>query len=90
MDDVLADTLTANLKSADTDAERMHAITLALIALVDCQRKTAERVKRLVKYEDAKAERITGAKWALRVVWGFGAGGGFAILVKGMKLMGVL
>lgn len=49
MDQVLADTLTANLKTAKTPEEVAKAQTLAMIALVDCQRKTAERVKFLVK-----------------------------------------
>lgn len=46
MDQVLADTLTANLKSAKTDSERTGALTLAMIAMVDCQQKTGARVKR--------------------------------------------
>ena len=46
MDQVLADTLTANLKSAHTAEERTNALTLAMIALVDCQCKTGMRVKR--------------------------------------------
>ena len=46
MDQTLADTLTANLKSAKTDGEIMKAQTLAMIAVVDCQCKTGMRVKR--------------------------------------------
>ena len=48
MDSVLADTLTANLKSAATPEAKAEAQTLALIALVDCQHKTSVRVKQLV------------------------------------------
>lgn len=40
MDDTLADTLTANLKSAKTPEARADAMTLAMIAMVDCQQKT--------------------------------------------------
>ena len=47
MDSVLADTLKANLKAAKTADAKQEAITLAIIAMVDCQRKTAERVKAL-------------------------------------------
>lgn len=46
MDRVLADTLTANLKSAKTPEARADAMTLAMIAMVDCQQKTGMRVKR--------------------------------------------
>ncbi len=46
MDRTLADTLTANLKSAKTEEERSRAQTLAMIAMVDCQCKTGTRVKR--------------------------------------------
>lgn len=47
MDQVLAETLKANLKAAKTPEAKSDAQTLAMIALVDCQRKTAERVKAL-------------------------------------------
>ena len=47
MDEVLKNTLTANLKAAKTSEERERASTLALIALCDCQYKTAQRVKAL-------------------------------------------
>lgn len=83
MDQVLADTLTANLKAAHTDADRMNALTLAMIAIVDCQRKTADRVKEL----HAARDRVL---WLGRAVQGFAAAGGFAVIVKLMKLWGVL
>ena len=47
MDQVLKDTLTANLKAAKTPEEIDRALTLAMIALCDCQYKTAIRVKNL-------------------------------------------
>lgn len=83
MDQVLADTLTANLKSAHTAEERTNALTLAMIALVDCQRKTADRVKEL----HATRERIA---WLSNAVYGFASGGGFVILFKILKVAGVL
>jgi hypothetical protein len=83
MDQVLADTLTANLKSAHTAEERTNALTLAMIALVDCQRKTADRVKEL----HASREKVA---WLIRVVQGFAAAGGFAAIVKLMKVWGML
>lgn len=83
MDKVLADTLTANLKSAKTDQELHSALTLAMIAMVDCQMKTAERVKEL----HAARDRVL---WIGRAVQGFAAAGGFALIVKLMKACGVL
>ncbi len=83
MDQVLADTLTANLKAAKTDEERMSALTLAMIAIVDCQRKTADRVKDL----HAARERVL---WLGRIVQGFAAAGGFALIVMLMKRWGAL
>lgn len=83
MDQVLADTLTANLKSAKTEGEERKAQTLALIALVDCQRKTADRVKEI----HAARER---AIWLGRTIQGFVTAGGFTLLVKLLKVMGVM
>ena len=80
---MLADTLTANLKAAKTTEEQTSALTLAMIAMVDCQRKTADRVKDL----HAAKDRVL---WVGRAVWGLCAGGGFTILVKALKVMGVL
>ena len=45
MDSVLADTLTANLKNAATEEAKLDALVLSMIAVVDCQLKTAEREK---------------------------------------------
>ena len=83
MDQVLADTLTANLKSAKTDEELHKALTLAMIAMVDCQRKTADRVKELHRSRDRVA-------WLVRMVQGFAAAGGFAVIIKLMKVWGML
>lgn len=83
MDQVLADTLTANLKAAKTPEAQTGALTLAMIAMVDCQRKTADRVKDL----HATKDRFL---WAGRVVGGFAAGGGFAIFAKLLKALGVM
>lgn len=83
MDKVLADTLTANLKSASTEEETRKALTLAMIAVVDCQLKTSDRVKEL----HTARER---ALWLGRGLWGFAAGGGFVVLVKALKVVGML
>ena len=83
MDQVLADTLTANLKSAKSDEELHKAMKLAMIAMVDCQCKTANRVKELHGAKDRVA-------WLVRGLQGFAAGGGFALLAKALKMWGML
>ena len=45
MDEVLSDTLKANLKSAKTPEAKLDAVVLAMVSLVDCQHKTSKRVK---------------------------------------------
>lgn len=83
MDQVLANTLTANLKAANTPEAKMEALRLSMIALVECQLKTSQRVKTMW-------EERGRALWLGRVVWGFSAAGGFVVLVKVMKVLGVL
>ena len=69
-------------KSIEDPARRHEAIEMVqshmLVALIDCQRKTAERVKEIVaKTEEAK-HKIEGAKWlwsAFRYLVAAGAGG---------------
>lgn len=46
MDQVLSDTLRANLRAAKTAEAKIDALVLAEIAVVDCQFKTGRRVKR--------------------------------------------
>ena len=83
MDQTLADTLIANLKSAQTEEETRKAQTRSLIALVDCQRKTSDRVKDL----HATRDRFL---WLGRIVGGFATGGGFACFAKLLKSMGLM
>lgn len=83
MDQVLADTLTANLKAARTPESKMDAVILALIALVDCQLKTAQRVKTM--WDDRGK-----VAWGIKIFNVVATSGGFAAIVKIMKVMGVL
>ena len=70
MDSVLANTLKANLKAAKTPEAKSDALTLAMIAMVDCQQKTAERVKVLT--------------WKV-IALALGTGGGVGALVSNFK-----
>lgn len=60
MDSVLADTLKANLKNASTEDAKLDALVLAMIAVVDCQLKTAERVKAIIEEREREKERRNG------------------------------
>lgn len=83
MDQVLSDTLTANLKAAHTPEAKQDALILAMIAVVDCQRKTSARVKTMWEERGRMA-------WAGRIVCGIVSAVGFAGIVKIMKVMGAL
>lgn len=83
MDQVLADTLTANLKAAKTPDAKLDALILAMIAVVDCQLKTAGRVKTMW-------EERNRVQWIGRVAFGFATGGGLAVTIKLMKATGML
>lgn len=90
MDKVLADTLKANLKSATTPELRQQAQTLAMIAVVDCQFKTSERVKKLVEDKEAEKNRKIGAKIAVASIVGLASVVGPVIAIKICKVVGVL
>lgn len=69
-------------KSIEDPARRHEAIETVqshmLVALIDCQRKTAERVKELVANKEETKNKIEGAKWlwaAIRYLVAAGAGG---------------
>ena len=68
MDSVLADTLKANLKGATTQEAKLDALVLSMIAVVDCQLKTAERVKSVVEEREREKERRRGFLAAIGVV----------------------
>lgn len=90
MDKVLADTLIANLKAAKTPDEVRQAQMLALIAMVDCQLKTADRVKELLSARADASSRRAVVVWVSRALWAFGSGGGFVVVAKLAKIAGVL
>jgi hypothetical protein len=68
MDSVLADTLKANLKNASTEDAKLDALVLAMIAVVDCQLKTAERVKAIVEEREREKERRNGFLAAVGII----------------------
>ena len=68
MDSVLADTLKANLKNATTEDAKLDALVLAMIAVVDCQLKTADRVKSIVEEREREKERRNGFLAAVGII----------------------
>lgn len=68
MNNVLADTLKANLKNAATEDAKLDALVLAMIAVVDCQLKTAERVKSVVEERERVKERQKGFFAAVGII----------------------
>lgn len=71
----------AEAEEANDHARMERIMARAMLALIDCQRKTAERVKELCAEREAKKNRIVGATllWnALKLV--ATAGGGALVL----------
>lgn len=72
-------------KSIEDPTRRHEAIEMVqshmLAALIDCQRKTAERVKELVARSDEAKHKIEGAKWLWTIIrYLVAAGAGGAVL----------
>lgn len=63
-------------------AQIMRAVGHAVMALVDCQRKTADRVKEMRVEADRAKHRIEGVKLAARVARFVATLGGGALLMK--------
>lgn len=90
MDQVLADTLTANLKHAATTEAKIDALVLADIALVDCQRKTSERVKQLCSDRQSFKDIFTGGKIVIGGIIGLANSGMIIAAIKFCKVVGIL
>jgi len=74
--------LTRELEAARTAEEIDRALINSMTALVDCQCKTAERVKELRIEADRRRSRLEGAKWLWGVLGTVAASGGGAIILK--------
>ena len=69
--------------TASGDAARIdRAHSNILLALIDCQRKTADRVKELHGEATAKRHRIEGATMLWKVLQLVAASGGGALILK--------
>lgn len=69
------------------ESDRRHDAILTVLvhqndALIDCQRKTADRVKKIVKERDSVKERVKGAKFMIEILRIIAQAGGTAAIVK--------
>lgn len=78
----MKDLLTRQLDEAQTHDEIDKALVASMKSLVDCQCKTAERVKELRVEADRAKQRREGAKWLWGILSAFAASGGGAIILK--------
>lgn len=78
------------LRIEDTDS-RHDAILTVLVhqndALIDCQCKTADRVKGLVQERDGVKERVKGAKFLIDLLKLVASAGGTAAIIKFLNVV---
>ena len=74
------------------DAGRRHDAILTVLvhqnnALIDCQLKTAERVKMLVQERESVKERVKGAKFLIDLLKLVASAGGTAAIIKFLNVV---
>lgn len=78
----MKDLLTRQLDEAKTHDEIDRALVASMKSLVDCQCKTAERVKELRIEADRMKQRKVGAKWGIGIGLVAASSGGGALILK--------
>lgn len=76
--------LERQLKAARSPEEITRAQSDILLALMDCQRKTGDRVRELVISADRAKERVKGAQLLWDVLKVVGGAGGGAMLLRAL------
>ena len=72
------------------DEERMSRIMVrAILAMLDCQRKTSDRVKEILAREETAKAKLSGAKLAWDALKILSAAGGGALVLKLLHAAGV-
>ena len=72
------------------DDERMSRIMVrAILAMLDCQRKTSDRVKEILAREETARAKLSGAKLAWDALKLISAAGGGALILKLLHAAGV-
>jgi len=82
--------LTTRLDAASTHDEMDKALVEAMKALVDCQCKTAQRVKEMREESLAQKSRKEGAMWLWGTLAAIAASGGGALVLKALKWLGAI
>ncbi len=71
------------------DDERMSRIMVrAILAMLDCQRKTSDRVKEILAREETAKAKLSGAKLAWDALKLVSAAGGGALILKLLAVAG--
>lgn len=86
----LQEYLTDQLDSASTPEQIDRAMVGAMKALIDCQRKTAERVKEMVIERDREKQRREGAKWMVGTLTTILSTGGAGAVLAVLKWLNVI
>ena len=85
MDTILRSQLEARLRAA-IEAGDQKAYRIALldvqVAQMQCQEKTAQRVKTLEQYVHDAEQRAKGAQWAAKALFALSSAGGGAVALK--------
>lgn len=72
------------------DDERMSRIMVrAILAMLDCQRKTSDRVKEILAREETAKAKLSGAKLAWDALKIVSAAGGGALILRLLHAAGV-
>ena len=79
--------LTQQLASAVTHEEMDRALVSSMTALIDCQRKTADRVKSILIDKDREKSRREGAKWMWGTLAAVAASGGGSLILSLLKYL---
>lgn len=88
MDTILRTQLENRLRAA-IEANDQKAYRIALldvqVAQMQCQEKTAQRVKTLEQYVHDAEQRAQGAKWAAKALFALSSAGGGAVALKAIQ-----
>ena len=82
----MQDMLVRQLDEAKTTDEIDRALVSSMKAVVECQCKTAKRVKDLVIERDREKAKREGAKWLWGVLGSIASAGGGAAILKALAL----
>ena len=82
----LENRLRAAIESGDQKAYRIALLDVQ-VAQMQCQEKTAQRVKTLEQYVHDAEQRAQGAKWAAKALFAISSAGGGAVALKAIQVL---